>query len=813
MRVQTSSRPPWFLLATAAVVLILGIVLVVLGIRLVALGGSLHYLVFGLGLIAVAVLLCMQRQSAISLYAAMLVLTTVWALYEVGLDFWQLLPRLDVWFALGIWLALPFIRRPLRATSVPYPAASLAVGLVFPLVVGLVSLPRESTTIEGRLARGLDAVLPTAALGPGGTPPGEWHSYGGTPFGQRYSPLDQINAQNVGKLTKAWEFHTGDLPGPQDPVEITNQVTPLKIGDTLYVCTPHSIVIAVDATTGKEQWRFDPKIQSANGTFKMWEHMTCRGVSYHNDADYAATDAASPATATTTATAAATSTVTDCPRRLFLPTADARLIALNADNGQICTSFGDKGTVQLLTDNLDGRMLPGGYYSTSPPAITRDLVIIGGHVSDNYSTHEASGVIRAFDVHDGHLVWNWDAGNPEETTPLPAGQHYTRNSPNVWSVMSVDEGLGLVYLPMGNQTPDTWGAGRTAGAEKYAAGVVALDIATGKVRWNYQFTHHDLWDKDVSAQPTLVDIKTPSGVQPALISTSKQGSIYVLNRLTGQPIIPIDEVPVAQGAVQGDHTSPTQARSQLNYDPPKLTEADMWGTTPFDQVMCRIRFKSMRYDGPYTPPGLTETLIHPGNAGVFDWGGISVDPVRQIAFTNPNSFAFVFRLVPAAEVARREASTSESSGVHPDTGAPYGVEISPLLSALGIPCQAPPWGWVSAVDLTTGKIIWKHKNGTTRDSAPLGIPLPLGVPGQGGTLITAGGVAFYGATIDYYLRAYDVTDGKQLWSSRLPAGGQATPMSFKGKDGRQYIVIMAGGHGSLGTKMGDSVIAYALPAP
>lgn len=800
MNLPPSSSPSWVLTITVAGFLLLGIVLGALGVRLATLDGSLYYLLFGLGLIAVAILLYRKHPAALWLYAVMLSLTTAWALSEVGVDFWQLLPRLDVWFALGIWLALPLVRRRLTASRAPYASAAVMVSLAIPFIVAIISLPREPTTIKGQLARGLDAVLPDATLGPDGDAPGEWHSYGGTPFGQRYSPLRQITAKNVGNLQVAWEFHTGDLPGPDDPLEITNQVTPLKVKDTLYVCTPHSIVIAIDATTGREQWRFDPKIKSANGSFKQWEHMTCRGVSYHNDADYVPADASLGGLSA------------DCPRRLFLPTADARLIALDADTGRICKNFGENGTVQLLTDNLDGRMLPGGYYSTSPPAITKDLVIIGGHVSDNYSTHEASGVVRAFDVHNGHLVWNWDAGNPDETAPLPVGQHYTPNSPNVWSIMSVDEGLGLVYLPMGNQTPDAWGGQRTAGAEKYAAGVVALDIATGKVRWNYQFTHHDLWDKDVSAQPTLVDLKTPNGVQPALISTSKQGSIYVLNRLTGHPIFPIDEVPVAQGAAPGDHTAPTQPRSRLNYDPPLLTEAAMWGTTPFDQVMCRIRFKSMRYEGPYTPPGLTETLVHPGNAGVFDWGGISVDPVRQIAFTNPNSFAFVFRLVPATEVAKREASTSESSGVHPDTGAPFGVEISPLLSVLGIPCQAPPWGWVSAVDLTTGKVIWKHKNGTTRDTAPFGIPLPLGVPGQGGTLITAGGVAFFGAAIDDYLRAYDVTDGRQLWSARLPAGGQATPMSFKGKDGRQYIVIMAGGHGSLGTKMGDAVMAYALPA-
>jgi quinoprotein glucose dehydrogenase len=798
MRTPTIRRERWALYGTALLLALAGIALFVLGVRLASLGGSLYYATFGAALVVVAVLLYRRHPAALALYAALLAASGLWALYEVGLDFWQLLPRLDVWFAFGLLLLIPVVRRPLQGRRPLYSVQTLAVALFFVLLVGIAGLVKEPTDQPGTLARGLDAVIPQAEVDPR-LRNGEWTSYGGAASGQRYSPLDQINRGNVARLTKAWEFHTGDLPGPDDPVEITNQVTPLKIGDTLYLCTPHSIAIALDATTGRERWRFDPKIQSATGSFKHWEHMTCRGLSFHDDS---VDDGA-----------ANVSTATECPRRLFLPTADARLIALNADTGQVCKSFGHEGAVNLLTDNLDGRMLPGGYYATSPPAVTKNLVIIGGHVSDNYSTHESSGVVRAFDVHDGHLVWNWDAANPEQTAPLAAGEHYAHNSPNVWAVMSVDERLGMIYLPMGNQTPDTWGGDRTPGAEKYAAGIVALDVNTGRVRWNYQFTHHDLWDKDVSGQPTLVDIRTPKGIEPALVSTSKQGSIYVLNRATGLPIVPIREVAVAQGAVEGDHTSPTQPQSDLNYDPPRLTEAAMWGTTPFDQVMCRIRFRSMKYAGPYTPPALVETLIHPGNAGVFDWGGISVDPVHQVAFTNPNSFAFVFRLVPAAQVAKMEASTSESAGVHPDTGAPYGVEISPFLSALGIPCQAPPWGWVSAVDLTTGKVIWKHKNGTTRDSAPFGIPLPLGVPGQGGTLMTAGGVAFYGATLDSYLRAYDITNGHKLWQARLPAGGQATPMSYSGKDGRQYIVIMAGGHGSLGTKMGDSVMAYALPNP
>ena len=795
---QTHESPsPKRLLSISAVVFILiGAATALGGIRLVALHGSWYYLLAGLGVLATGALLLIHRRAALWLYAVVVLGTTFWALYEVKLDWWQLLPRVDVWFVLGLWLLLVARTRPGKA-PVRSGARPLVVALLIAAVVGIVSLFVDVDSIHGRIERSVADTLPAQTAIPG-VPEGDWRSYGGTSLGQRFSPLKAITPENAHQLQLAWRFETGDKPGPDDPFEITSEDTPLKVGDTLYLCTPHSLVIALDATTGKEQWRFDPKIQSPTGSFKKWEHMTCRGVAYHDDADYGQP-------AVTPAVAGA------CPRRLLLPTADARLIALNADNGRVCTGFGDQGTVNLLTKDLSGNVLPGGYYSTSPPAVTRDLVIIGGHVTDNYSTDEPSGVIRAFDVHDGHLVWNWDPGRPDDTTPLQPGQLYTHNSPNVWSVMSVDENLGLVYLPMGNQTPDQWGGDRTPESEKFSAGLVALDVATGKLRWNYQFTHHDLWDMDVSAQPTLVDLKTPQGIQPAVISTSKQGSIYVLNRETGQPIIPIREISRPSGAVSGDRTSPTQPMSDLNFSPPDLTEASMWGTTPFDQLYCRIKFRSLRYEGMFTPPSIQGSIIHPGNAGVFDWGGVSVDPERQIAFTNPNSMAFVSKLVPKAQIAAMGEAKSETSGVHPNTGAPYGAEVSPLLTPWGLPCQAPPWGYVAGVDLVSGKVVWKHKNGTTRDTAPFGIPLPLGIPGQGGTLITAGGVAFYGATMDYYLRAYDVSDGKELWEARLPAGGQATPMSYRGKDGRQYIVIFAGGHGSLGAKLGDSVMAYALP--
>ena len=336
-------------------------------------------------------------------------------------------------------------------------------------------------------------------------------------------------------------------------------------------------------------------------------------------------------------------------------------------------------------------------------------------------------------------------------------------------------------------------------------------LATGKVRWNYQFTHHDLWDMDVGSQPTLLDMKTADGVKPALIAPTKQGSLYVLDRRDGTPIIPIHEIPVPQGAVKGDHTAPTQARSELNLLAPELTEKAMWGASPFDQMLCRIQFKELRYEGQYTPPSEQGSLIYPGNVGVFNWGGVSVDPVRQMLFTSPNYMAFVSKMVPRAQVAAGSKRESETAGVQPNTGAPYAVIMHPFMSPFGVPCQAPSWGYVAGIDLTTSKVVWKRKNGTSRDSSPLPIGLPLGVPSMGGSMVTAGGVGFLSGTLDQFLRAYDVNTGKELWKSRLPAGGQATPMTYTGKDGKQYVLLVVGGHGSLGTKMGDYVIAYKLP--
>jgi quinoprotein glucose dehydrogenase len=498
-----------------------------------------------------------------------------------------------------------------------------------------------------------------------------------------------------------------------------------------------------------------------------------------------------------------------------MPTADGRILALNPETGKSCTDFGaGKGQIDLWA-NMPF-VNPGSYYATSPAVVTRKLLIVGGTVLDNVSTTEPSGVIRAFDVNTGALVWNWDAGNPEATKPIAVGANYTPNSPNSWSISSVDEALGMIYVPLGNQPPDQWGGNRTAAVERFSSSVVALDLATGKVRWNFQTVHHDLWDYDVPSQPSLVDLTIDGKTVPALVQPTKQGELFVLDRRTGQPVLPVTEMAAPKGAAKGDFTAATQPRSQLSFDPPALKERNMWGATMFDQLACRISFRQLRYEGRYTPPSTQGTLVYPGNFGVFNWGGIAVDPQRQIAFVTPTYLAFVSTLIPRADTTTQyvQGGTPPKGALpalNENFGAPFAAKMHPFISPIGLPCQAPPWGYVAAADLRTGKVIWQHKNGTVRDASPLPLPFKMGVPNIGGPIVTGGGVAFLSGTIDNYVRAYDVSNGAQLWESRLPAGGQATPMTYRGGDGRQYVLVAAGGHGSLGTKTGDYLIAYALP--
>ncbi|MFS2177824.1 glucose/quinate/shikimate family membrane-bound PQQ-dependent dehydrogenase [Rhizobium pisi] len=774
---------------TSIFFIVIGLALGGGGLWLVTLGGSIFYLFAGLMFLITAGLLLMRKAVALWVYAALVVTALAWAIWEVGFDWWQLGPRGGMIILLGLWLLTPWIRHPLglrSPTGITYGANPwpLAVPVILAILVAIYSMTTDPHDLAGALPT--DAVAANPAFG-GSVPDGEWHQYGRTPFGQRYSPLDQINVQNIATLKEAWRYQTGDVKRPEDISETTYQVTPLKVKDTLYLCTPHNWAIALDAKTGKEKWKYDAN----SGMNPDRQHQTCRGVTYYADPAVAAGQ--------------------PCAERVYLPTSDARLIALDATDGKICTSFADQGVLHLETGM---RYNPAGYYySTSPPVAVAGKIIIGGAVNDNYSTQEQSGVIRAFDINTGALLWNWDSGNPDVTTPIANGQTYTTNSPNSWSVFSVDETLGMVYLPLGNQVPDQLGINRSDNVEKFSSSIVALDIATGQLRWVRQTVHHDLWDMDVPAQPALIDLTKPDGtVVPALVGATKQGDIYVLDRRTGVPIIQVKEIPAPGGAVTGDHTSPTQPISDLTFSPEPLKEKDMWGVSLFDQLACRIDFHRYYYEGRYTPPSLKGTIVYPGNFGTFNWGSIAVDPERQIMFGMPTYLAFTSRLVPAADIPPRgQDEKGSEQGLNRNDGAPYGVFMGPFLGLLKIPCQAPPWGYVAGVDLRTGKIAYMHKNGTVRDMTPLPLPFKVGVPGIGGPMLTKGGVAFLGAAVDNYLRAYDVTSGRQLWQARLPAGGQATPMTYMADDNKQYVVMVAGGHGSVGTKPGDYVIAYTLP--
>ncbi|MBW8729146.1 MAG: glucose/quinate/shikimate family membrane-bound PQQ-dependent dehydrogenase [Inquilinus limosus] len=792
MPFRSRSRP--VLLVSGVVYGLIGLALAAGGAWLAGLGGSLYYLIAGIGILATGALLIAGRPGALWVYAAVLIGTLAWAVAEIGFDWWPLVARGDVVFLLALWLLTPWVTRALG-----HPAGPSRMAMTLPLWAGVAA--SVAVLAAGLLSNyheihGTIAAAGAAPPQPAADQPDEdWRAYGRTQSGQRYSPLAEITPANVKSLKVAWTFRTGDLPGPNDPGETTFEVTPIKVGDTLYLCSQHQRLFALDARTGTLRWSYDPKVKN-NPTF---QHLTCRGVSYHETAAGAVDTTGAPAPA-------------DCPRTIFLPVNDGRMIALNADTGAPCQSFGDHGTLNLQEGM--GVQTAGFYEPTSPPVVSDRIIVIAGSVIDNYSTQEPSGVIRGFDIHTGKLVWAWDAGAADENA-LPSPTHtYTNNSPNSWMTASYDPTLGLVYVPMGVQSPDIWGGNRSPESERYSSALVALDINTGKRVWHYQTVHHDLWDMDLPSQPSLVDLAGPGGVRPAVLQPAKTGNLFVLDRKTGELIVPAPERPVPQGPAPGDRLSPTQPFSELTFRPEKLlTGADMWGATIFDQLACRILFHQLRYEGTFTPPSLQGTLVFPGNLGMFEWGGIAVDPVRQIAIANPIAMPFVSKLLPRGPdnpAAPNDQHPSGSEiGVQPMYGTPYGVDLHGFLSPLGLPCLRPPWGYMAAIDLKTMKIAWMHRNGTIRDEAPVPIPLEMGVPSLGGPMTTAGGVAFLTSTMDYYSRAYDVTNGDQLWEDRLPAVGQSTPMTYA-VDGHQYVVTAAGGHGSFGTKIGDYVIAYTL---
>lgn len=627
------------------------------------------------------------------------------------------------------------------------------------------------------------SLLPAAAW----AADGEWHHYGNDAGGTRYSALGQITPANVAKLRQVWSYRTGNGEKPQSSLE----VTPLMVDGSLYICTPTNQVIALDAETGQQRWRYEPPAPNDR-------KRACRGVAYYKVPEASG----------------------DCAERIYTGTADARLLALDARTGKLCAGFGKGGVVDLRWGM--GKVLPNYYFVTSAPLVARGRIVVGGWVADNQYVNEPPGVVRAYDAVTGAFSWAFDPGRPDDHAQPGPGQSYTLGTPNSWAPMSADDALGLVYIPTGNATPDYWGAHRSRESEKFTSSVVALDVETGAARWQFQTVHHDVWDYDVPAQPTLVDLKIDGRGVPALILPTKRGQVFVLDRRTGRPLKPVEERPVPQKHAPGEWLSATQPFSpgMPDFAGPDLTERNMWGLTLFDQLWCRIKFRQARYDGPMTPPDTVRTITFPGYLGGIDWGGVSVDPIRQVMIVNWSRMPNYTRLVPRAE--------ADSLGVKPGPmgyvrskyqaqgGTPFAVKTTAFLSPLGVPCINPPYATLTAVDLPTGKVLWSEPFGEAKENGPWNVPsklpLTMGVPAIGGSVTTGSGLVFIGASMDKTLRAIDQRTGKILWQTALPAGGQATPMTYiSPKSGRQFVVIAAGGHAGLQSPLGDYIVAYALP--
>lgn len=783
--------------ATGIVMAILSIALLYMGAQLVAVGGSPAYSVIALGVLATAVLVFLKKKSALTLYALLMWGILLWIVYEVGFDKWQWIPRGDLFALIGFWLAMPWVVRPLLRNQAAgsnrgfHPFLGSTVAIMALIVIALMFY--DPYSVKGQIGTSA-ASRSTEVAG------NEWVAYGGTPSGQRFSSLDQINPQTINKLAVAWEYHTGDLrDADKDAGEYTFEATPLKVNNRVYVCTPHNEVHAINPENGKPDWKYTPeKIRSY-----LQQHQTCRGVSYY------------------AAPAAQNAPAAQCEKRIIMATADARLVALDADTGKLCSDFGSNGVVDLH-DNM-GNVRPHALMQTAAPLVAGDLIVLGGSVMDNgYDQGNPSGVIRAYNVMTGKLVWNFDPENPQNTAPVSADQNYPQDTPVSWATLSADLKNGLVYVPFGNASPDETGTRRdpNSNTEKFRDALVALDLKTGAFKWKFQTSHNDLWDRDNPSQPSLLDLGKEGSKQPALLLPTKVGNIFVLNRLTGEPITPVDQARVqTAGGVQGERFAPTQPVSRLNFIPPPLTEKSMWGVTPFDQMACRTTFNTLRYDGnPWTPATESGSLIYPGNIGVFNWGSVAVDPDRQILVATPVRLAYIYNLIkrPEQDQEKRLFTKDGKPYWNENFNGDYAIRISRLASGLGIPCTAPPWGSMVGVDLNTSKTEWKRRVGTTKnlktsfmeDRFPVGFP--MGMVAHGGPLVTAGGLVFHGATADNFIRAYDVNTGEVLWQYELPAGGQATPSTYTGSDGKQYVIISAGGHGSLGTTLGDSVIAFRL---
>ena len=617
----------------------------------------------------------------------------------------------------------------------------------------------------------------------------DWPAYGGAPGGGHYTAATQIDAGNVDGLEVAWTHRSGDFRegairgvdgfGNEGMPASAFTGTPILVNDTLYYCTPFNRVFALDPRTGAERWVFDPGVDMSD------EHLTnCRAVSSWTDPD--AADASA-----------------HCAHRIVLGTLDGRLIALDGKSGKRCSDFGIDGEVDT-TEGLSATENAGEYGITSAPAVLGDLVITGSYVEDSVRRGVPSGVVRAYSVRTGEFRWGWNPVPPGLPEMDEAGT-YTPGTTNVWSTISADAERNLVIVPTGNSSPDYYGGDRGGNLDHYSSSVVALDGATGELVWHYRTVHHDIWDMDVPAQPTLVDLDIGGG-RPAVVQVTKMGMTFVLDLETGEPLHPVEERPVPQeGAVPGEYLSPTQPfpvrpvpLHQLGASP-----EDAWGFTFWDRNWCRRQLEELTTGPIYTPISQKGTVLYPSNIGGQNWGAPAVDPARQVMVTNTKHVAMVVQLLPQAQCDGVDTP-------YPQYDSPYCATMRPFVSPFGAPCTKPPWGTLDAVDLVSGELLWRVPLGTLKHQAYWPLTYMRGGVEMGGPMITASGLVFIAASADRHIRAFDIDSGEELWADELPTTGNAVPMSYV-SGGRQYVAIAAGGHFTSPSPPGDYLIAYALP--
>lgn len=637
----------------------------------------------------------------------------------------------------------------------------------------------DASTGSGDGKKVASASQPATPLVPG-TP--TWDSFHGQLNAQKYSPLTQIKADNVSKLTKVWEFHTGDVSdGKGDTPATVWSATPIFANDTLYIGTPFDRLIALDPGTGKEKWHYDTKSSRKALTQPVLKN---RGVSYWQAKNPVKGEA--------------------CQKMVYMGTVDGKLFALDADSGKPCSGFADNGVLDLNQWNTVNAKYPLSVLQ--PPTVVGNHLLVGWAGKDWAYAEAPPGTVFSVNAQTGKLEWTFEA--------IPAEIRKRTGTANVWTHMSADEANGLVYLPVSSPSPNYWGGNRVD-AIPLGTSTTALDINTGKVVWSRQWVHHDVWDYDINSAPTLMDITVDGKQIPALVQATKQGFLFVVNRLTGEDVWPIEERPVPQGdgSVQGEVLSPTQpfpTKPAPLLDQSKKPEiwklADIVGGG-----QCSRLWDNLTYEGMYTPPTTKGegTLTYPDSAGGVQWGGVAFDPQKQIAIVNTSHIVQYVKLYSREDYDNADKDSGNESGFAPQEGAPYGMRLLVASNWLGMPCWQPPFGEIVAIDMHTGDVKWRRPVGASQQYGFF-MPESWGSPTIGGPAVTAGGVIFIGASMDAKVRAYSVESGEELWSDQAEAPAVANPSVYEYK-GRQYVAFVAGGNTILKDQVGDQVVVYALP--